>query len=44
MTSINKKYTQPFDPWTVWDEALKRGASDANGWYIQAALQLLTDL
>lgn len=44
MTSINEKYTQPFDPWTVWDEALKRWASDANGWYIQSALQLLTDL
>jgi len=44
LSSVGEKYTQPFDPWTVWDEALKRGASDTNGWYIQSALQLLTDL
>lgn len=44
MSSVNEQYTQPFDPWTVWEEALKRGASDTNGWYIQSALQLLTDM
>jgi len=37
-------YGQPFDPWLVWDEAKKRGASDTNGWIFQGALQLLKDM
>lgn len=44
LSGINEKYAQPFDPWIVWEEALKRGASDTNWWYIQSALQLLTDM
>lgn len=36
-------YKQPFDVWEAWDEALKKGASDTNGWYVQSALQHLTD-
>lgn len=44
MTSIGETYSQPFDPWIVWEEALKRGASDINWWYVQSALQLLTDM
>lgn len=38
------EYTQPYDPWTVWEEALKKGASDTWGWYIQSALQLILDM
>ena len=37
-------YTQPYDPWTVWNVALTKGASDTGGWYIQSALQLITDM
>lgn len=37
-------YTQPYDPWIVWNVALTKGASDTGGWYIQSALQLITDM
>lgn len=30
--------------WELWAEAKKRGASDAGGWYLQFALQLLKDM
>lgn len=44
LTAVNEPYKQPFDPWNVWNIALQRWASDSSGWYIQSALQLLTDL
>lgn len=44
LNSLSEKYTQPFDPWVVWDEALKRWASDTQWWYLQSAIQLLTDM
>lgn len=44
LTGNSLTYNQPYDPWTVWAEAKKRGASDTQGWYIQSALQLIKDL
>lgn len=44
MIANNLQYTQSYDPWTVWAEAKKRGASDSTGWIIQAALQLIKDM
>lgn len=38
------KYTQPYDPWTVWAKAKERGASDTLGWSIQGAIQLIKDM
>lgn len=39
-----EKYFQPYDPWIVWAEAKKKGASDTTGWIFQSALQLLKDM
>lgn len=36
-------YNQPYDPWTRWEQAKERGASDINGWSLQGAIQLLYD-
>jgi len=44
LNSLWEKYNQPFDPWVVWEEALKRWASDTQWWYLQSAIQLLTDM
>ena len=44
LTGNGLKYAQPYDPWVVWAEAKKRGASDTLGWTIQGALQLIKDL
>lgn len=37
-------YNQPYDPWTRWDQAKERGASDTKWWSLQGALQLLKDM
>lgn len=36
-------YNQPYDPWTRWDQAKERGASDTKWWTLQGAIQLLKD-
>lgn len=40
----NVKYEHPFNPWNVWEEAKKLGASDKEGWIFQSALQLLKNM
>ena len=37
-------YNQPFDVWDRWSKAKLRGASDSQGWSLQGALSLLTDI
>jgi len=37
-------YSQPFDVWDRWSKAKLRGASDSQGWSLQGALSLLTDI
>lgn len=37
-------YSQPFDPWDRWKKAKTLGASDSQGWSLQGALSLLTDI
>lgn len=45
LDTVKIEYSQPYDPWTVWDKAIaEKWASDTKGWTHQGALQFLTDL